>query len=340
MLKNLYLVCVSNFYYNNKIFDIHSSQNRDHSYEPYFMLKEKLVSAGIDLNTYDYFKPSDDNEYALLFLDIPEQFEAIAERHPAAKKYLVLLEPESWRRNWDANTHKRFDRIFTWNDDYCRDDRYTLIRFPYFFPSEKSSFDTVKTGFCTMIAGNKRSNHPRELYSKRIEAIRWFEHNHPDEFDLYGMGWDEHVFTGPRLIRILNRVRLARRLCAEHYPSYRGMVPNKKEVLSKYRFAICYENMRDLPGWITEKIFDSFLAGCVPVYWGAGNVSDHIPSGCFIDKRKFSTYEQLYDYMKGMTVDDYQQYMDNISEFLNSPRIRQFSAESFADTISSRICND
>ena len=45
--------------------------------------------------------------------------------------------------------------------------------------------------------------------------------------------------------------------------------------------------MRDVLGYITEKIFDSFAAWCVPVYWGASNVTDYIPEGCFIDRRKF-----------------------------------------------------
>ena len=48
-------------------------------------------------------------------------------------------------------------------------------------------------------------------------------------------------------------------------------------------FAICYENARDIPGYITEKIFDCFFAGCVPIYWGgAPNVTDHIPANTFI----------------------------------------------------------
>ncbi len=44
-------------------------------------------------------------------------------------------------------------------------------------------------------------------------------------------------------------------------------IPDKMSVLSQYRFALCFEN--DLyPGYVTEKPFDAWMAGCIPIYWG------------------------------------------------------------------------
>lgn len=42
-------------------------------------------------------------------------------------------------------------------------------------------------------------------------------------------------------------------------PSYKGKVQEKQSVLKKTKFSICYENVSDLQGYITEKIFDSFF---------------------------------------------------------------------------------
>jgi len=53
-----------------------------------------------------------------------------------------------------------------------------------------------------MIAGNKRSSHPLELYSERLRAIEWFEKEHPADFDLYGIGWNQNYFSG--LFQLLN----------------------------------------------------------------------------------------------------------------------------------------
>ena len=94
-----------------------------------------------------------------------------------------------------------------------------------------------------------------------------------------------------------------------------------------------YENARDIPGYITEKIFDCFFAGCVPVYLGAPNVADYIPSGTFIDKRNFKTYEELYSYIKNMPETEYAGYLDAIKNFVRSDKIYPFSAECSAETL-------
>lgn len=44
-------------------------------------------------------------------------------------------------------------------------------------------------------------------------------------------------------------------------------VQDKIEWLQKYKFNICFENS-SYPGYLSEKIFDAFAAGCVPIYWG------------------------------------------------------------------------
>lgn len=45
-------------------------------------------------------------------------------------------------------------------------------------------------------------------------------------------------------------------------------VPDKIDVAREYRFVLCPEN--DLyPGYVTEKCFDAWRAGCIPLWWGA-----------------------------------------------------------------------
>ena len=124
------------------------------------------------------------------------------------------------------------------------------------------------------------------------------------------------------------------------YPSYKRPISNKKTTLEKYKFSICYENVKDIPGYITEKIFDSFFAGCVPIYWGADNVLDFIPEGCFIDKRVFNDYDELYDFITNMKDDKYKEYLDNIETFLHSSDGCVFSAETYAKNLVSNLLKD
>jgi len=49
--------------------------------------------------------------------------------------------------------------------------------------------------------------------------------------------------------------------------AFSNPIPNKDDLISNYDFNICFEN--DLyPGYITEKVVQSYLAGCIPIYYG------------------------------------------------------------------------
>jgi hypothetical protein len=250
----------------------------------------------------------------------------------------MLLEPEPIiPRNWDLFLHRQFDRVFTWNDALVDDKVYFKFNYGNVLPALIPKDLSKKDKFCAVIAGNRKSAHPQELYSKRVEAVRWFEANHSEEFDLYGRGWDEYVFQGPRLWRALNRIKFLTKMLAPEFPSYRGGVGRKQDVLEKHRFSICYENSSGMPGYISEKIFDCFAAGCVPVYWGAPNVKDHIPAVCFLDKREFASYEALYARMKTMTDAEYLSRLGAIEVFLNSEKGRKFSVERFAESVITQV---
>ncbi len=92
----------------------------------------------------------------------------------------------------------------------------------------------VQERFCALVAANKRSSHRAELYSERRRAIRWFERHHPEQFDLYGVGWNRPLLGGPRRVQALDpsprrpgsaasfRRRAFRRIAARFRPSARS----------------------------------------------------------------------------------------------------------------------
>lgn len=316
-------------YNKNKMFTDASSPIGDDLMYPMVHLGRTLTSHGHKINTIDMDELRKFD--AIVFLDFPtfknSYFKKLVDMR-FDNLYLMTWEAPSWHPdNYVLSNYKYFKKIFTWQDNLIDNKKYFKINFSHRLPADIGQDMAKKSKFCAMISGNKFMGHPGELYTERIHAVRWFEKNHPEEFDLYGLGWDEHTFQGGRLVRNLNRIRLLRRLFAAHYPSYRGTVKRKRRVLAQYKFSICYENIANLPGWITEKIFDCFLAGCVPVYLGAGNVTEHIPGNCFIDKREFKTYEDLYSYMKGMSDTEYGNYLRSIGDFLKGEASHPFSAE-------------
>jgi hypothetical protein len=161
-----------------------------------------------------------------------------------------------------------------------------------------------------MIACNKHSADSRQLYSERVRAIEFFEQYAPTDFDLYGVGWD-----------------------GQKYTTHKGSVADKQTCLQQYKFCICYENCRDCPGYVTEKIFDCLVAGCVPVYLGARNIHEYVPRECYIDRRNFASYHELYTYLHTMSEQQYQNYQQAIQTYVHSVQAQQFSSQGFIDTV-------
>jgi alpha(1,3/1,4) fucosyltransferase len=326
---------------NNQMFiDSSIHLGEDLTY-PYVHLYERGKSEGIKISTIDT-EPLE-NYDIIFFVDYPTIDNIYFKRLIESEfDNLILIIYESlivMPANWDKNNYKYFKKIFTWNDEQVDDKKF----FKYFSPNKiPEKFDiniNNKEKLCTIIAGNKFNYHPFELYSKRIEAIRWFEENHPEDFDLYGINWDKKPYITDANIWGTAEAAKLRNERAEEKPftSYQGPVESKNETLKRYKFSICYENAKNIPGYITEKIFDCFFAGCVPIYWGAPNITEYIPSDTFIDKTKFDSYPELYDHIKNMPDETYQEYLDAIEKFVTGNKIYPFSAENFADTIINEI---
>ncbi|NVN98253.1 MAG: hypothetical protein HXX17_02945 [Geobacteraceae bacterium] len=305
---------------------------------PIMELGKYLHSRNIKVATIDMLEPETIDAY--LFIDVPNPSNPYVKAAFNSGKPLYLLALESplvRPESIDSSKHDRYTKVFTYYDVLVDDRKYIKINYSFSIPQSIPVGMKHKEKLCVTIAGNKK---PRkqgdftELYSERLRAIRWFENNHPDDFDLYGFGWGKPQL---KLSRVLNPFWLLKILRAPYYSTYRGTVERKKPVLAKYKYSLCYENVLDVPGYITEKIFDCFFAGTVPIYLGAGNISEYIPESCFIDKRNFDSYESLYSFMTNVTDADYHQYLVNIRDFLVSDKVKVFSCNDFVKVISDNI---
>ena len=179
----LYISC---YYQNNRVFDLNDTIiNRDNCLYQYFLLKERLASREYDLATSDINNLNE--AHFVIYNEMPVVIDKSTFLNE--NNFLLIWESEIIRTdNWIRENHKYFKKIFTWNDQWVDWERYIKFHWPNKIP-ENLDFDIIKKNkLCTMIAGNKTVKHPLELYTERVNAIRWFEQYHPDEFDLYGIG--------------------------------------------------------------------------------------------------------------------------------------------------------
>lgn len=310
----------------------------DNLMAPFVSLGKYLRASGHSFNTIDV----EQNIFkfdAVIFIEFPTLkniYYRKLVKNNYKNLYLIILEPEIINKeNWKIENHKYFKKIFTFHDDFIDNKKYYKINYCFKKP-ENLNFDiSVKKKLCAMIVGNKYKKYPGELYTERLKAIRWFEENHPEDFDLYGFGWNKYLFTNKYYF--LNEVKIFKRLFKPNFPSYKGTIKSKNETLKKYKFSICYENVKDISGYITEKIFDCFFAGCVPVYLGAPNIKKYIPKNTFINKNLFKNYSELYDYMSNLELSDYKKYLENIKYFVTSEKFNSFSIDYFIQNIIGEI---
>ncbi len=329
-------MAVSKHYQDNELFNPLSVHNRDNCLAPWRALKDKISASGGTCNTLDVCRKSNGKPKIVVFSDIPPAGpkDILGSWFGTVEKWVLLLENNIVSpQNWQMANHEPFDKLFTWNDDLVDNKRYFKLNYAQVFPRNPFARDGNSRTLCTLIAGNKKANHPFELYSERLQAIEWFEKNAPDHFRFYGMSWDRHIFPNRRPFVYLNRIGPLCALLSRRFRTYQGPVKNKIEILSKYRFAICYENATGFPGYITEKIFDCFFAGCVPIYLGAPNIAQHIPQNCFIDKRDFDNYSSLYSHISVLREDKYLEYQESIASFLSGPASFPFTSACFVKTL-------
>lgn len=320
-------------YNKDRLFDLDSCKIGENLLLPGIMLKKRLEELGHNFHTADMYDFDDIdvlifqdlNKDSRLTLETPVDhmkyflkrkwrkdylYKSIKSKK-RVKKILIMQEPNTvCPQSYNEKYHKYFDAILTWNDDYLKSDKYHKFQYPQVPAGKKYDIPFEVKKFAAMIAGNKKSREANELYSKRYEAIRFFD-NHSYEFDLYGYGWEK-----------------------ENIKNYRGKIDPKLDTLSNYKFSICYENMCNVKGYITEKIFDCFFAGVVPVYWGADNITEYVPADTFVDRRKFRDMDELCLFLEHMTCDEYKKYIDSINRFLDSDTFeKEFSVDSYIGRI-------
>lgn len=318
-MKNVSIIPFYPSQHNNELFKLDSKINRDGALEPYVELKQRLNRQGVEISTVDIL-PIDCADKILFFdLDLKKLTKAFFLGKLDSCIYIAFEPPAvNTLHNPQSITmlSKVFSSVLTWQDEII--DNNSILKFYFPMPRIKRIHSNIAfkdKKLITTVVGYKTSTHPDELYSKRVEAIRFFEQLIPEQFDFYGAGWDER-----------------------QYSCYRGKVESKFETMAKYRFTLCYENQHNIKGLISEKIFDCFHAKCIPIFWGASNVEEYIPQDCFIDKRAFSTYQSLLNYLTSMSEQEFNIRIKAINKYLLSDEYKLHSCENFSENIFDVLC--
>lgn len=342
----------SRHFFQDRLFSSEKTRyGGDNLMAPYVYLRDYLQQQGIEIHTADFLPEQPNNNINLyISLGLFRDYEKLSRRPDVILSACFIfecpiVEPSIYRRITQDQDH--FRRIFTWSDSdsLLRFTRQPLRSRHFNWPQ---SYDQVHEQiwsqrdrkFLVMINSNKLPRiYWNELYTERMRSVAYF--SQVNEIDLYGVGWNEPSwrlgrtrvpYTFTRLYRFgltqWQKIRPDPLLQAARRV-YLGKAESKSATLGNYTFALCFENSI-LKGWITEKIFDCFFAGTVPVYLGAPDIQDYIPQDCFIDMRNFPDYPSLRNYLKSLTPSEVEGFRLRAREYLASPQYEPFTKRAFA----------
>jgi hypothetical protein len=323
-------------YYEDRLFDTSNAiLNRDDSLVPYARVRETFRAAGKDLRTADYLMKAPagtaiSNYYSLGVLD---NYKALLQRVDVRLKSFVIFEPPVV----DPRLYKAlpeltaaFECVYVHNtigDGYSLEGVDVARLRHLYWPQPRDEVinhyweRTERLDRIVVINGNHIPRKaPNELYSKRIEAMVALAQL--GVVDLYGRGWAKWWSRASMWLPYWKNRKTLMSI-------YKGACDSKYEVLSQYKFSLCFENMA-MKGYVTEKIFDCIYAGVVPLYLGATNISDLIPEAAYVDCRCFDSFLKMQAFLVQMTGPEFQAIREAGRVFLSSPQGAKYSNSLFS----------
>lgn len=331
--------------------------------EPNIAWFKKCEAGGIEIATSDLL-PVEQAD-VVIFFDLPAEKSEVLDikrRAPNAKYLLVLYESPFERPHWfNPKNHDEFDAVLTFNPHlWQKGGKYLRLFLPTGMPPvglAKIPFDQrrlgvmVNTNFYFGLRAQSRpwqvTNRYRTLwqagwrfnlrdclqarhslfYQGRREIARVAERFSSEVLDVYGSNWSGR-----------NSGWYYRFFPDAPYKTARGKFDaDKLTLLGRYRFVIAYENYVSDVGYVSEKIFDAFHAGSVPIYLGDADISKWIDPECFVDARKFKSPQAVLEFVQSCDRSAWEKMYAAGQRYLQAEQICWFQPEHFAETMVNAI---
>lgn len=196
---------------------------------------------------------------------------------PREKRILIIQEPSVvWRPNYKKRYLKKFGKVVSPGRVTSGElAPYWPVKFPVRL---RNWSDADRSEKFIIVASDKLSFWAGELYSLRRRAAHLLE-----DVVVAGRGWDSNRVRKLAkafkefLIFLRNPGRPSGRalsLFFKRVPSYIGSPIDKYESLEKHKYSLVIENSQE---YLSEKLIEALLGGCVPIYVGPNPVDFGIP---------------------------------------------------------------
>lgn len=314
----------SDHFLGDRLFDTENTfLNRDGTLLPFARMRQHLQAQGIPVHTADFLRSgqvvAEVNHY--WSLGIVKGYRPFVGRNEVRLRGFILFEPPlvapgMYKALPEITRH--FEAAYVHNvigDGYSLHGvdtgKLNKLYWPQPYDSEIAPYWSRdgRLNKMVVIAGNHNPKFRQpELYSRRIEAVA--ELVDQDAIDLFGRGWERWWSRHSAWLPYWKNRRAILK-------AYKGSCDSKLDVLSRYRFCLCLENM-PMTGYLTEKLFDCLYTGTVPLYLGAPDIDQLLPPNIYVDLRKFSDFSSMFAAVSKMPEQEWQRMREAGREFLRT----------------------
>lgn len=191
---------------------------------------------------------------------------------------------------WDpVRLGKHFDVVLTYWQPLLDDRRVTTLKcahnthhLDFSNPSDVQHLraNRGKGKSCVIVAENRKLSGRYSIPNMNValeclDPLRERIVKDLEDVTVYGIGWDDACARQPG-------IKLG-------HSMHRSVDPRSSvDIMADYTFAIIVENC-DAEGYVSEKLYDAFMAGCVPLYYGNTflAIPEGVESGVYLDLKRF-----------------------------------------------------
>lgn len=277
------------------------------------ILRDNLKSQGIKL-----LFPNDIRGLHEFKVDLEIHVNAGIRRSSARHTIGLFMEtPEIAPQN-NVSSCRNYDKVISFNPNLNEAGNHVMAELPCWDADDLSQAFQKNRDYASntfsMIAANKnfkKSVTYKDLYKERIKVIEYFEASQPQNFKLFGHGWNvrRELLALPRLQKISRKLGISGNL-----KSYEGVCISKNQVIINSTFNICYENCV-YPGYLSEKVFDAILGEAIPIYWGHHGIPQTLKASV-IDASQFKSPKDLIQHCCQLDIAKRQHFITNGKLFL------------------------
>jgi hypothetical protein len=308
------------------------------------MTCDYLVSIDHNENQYNsYIRNGGSANKAVLIRLEPISVFPAQYRTKVMSKYSLILSPGhpdnaenglGWPYQYHLDPNSPIESNYSWLD--------LIDQKVFHFDEIFKSWESRKIEF-SLIAGNKVSPYKEENYRIRRKIAHFMD---PQLLQVYGPLWISPLKSKLRhrlaTLFFALRQKTLPNLKSIYgdlfwsYPTAKGFINDKHEILRETKFAIVVENSNS---YASEKLFDAMVDGCVPIYIGAKLADLGLSDSLAIQST--GDLSEIARIRSEITKEEVLQIMNSIDLFLKSGKFKQdWLEESVYNKIAAKIVGE